>query len=422
MGKKKFNYAYVIIIVCALMVFVGLGFSSSSKKAFLNSILSYNTSISKALYGFSDTFRYATTTIVNVFFGSLIVKFGLKKLVGAGFIALTLSMLFYAISTTVIGFYLAGVFLGLGVAWTTTTMVGYIINKWCTKNKGTILGITLATNGFGASLATMVFGPIAEATPTGYKTVYFIFTIIVFAIGVISVIFLKDKTITEPQIENTNDKKQRGSDWTGIDTKSAYKKPYFYLCLISVFLTGIALQSITTIDAMHMAIIGVPSSVYTPLMSAGMFILAFSKFFTGFLYDRLGLRPTITISFLAAIVSLTTLCLITADSSAFACGFYFILVDVALPLETIILPIYASDLFGKKDYTKFLGIVISANTLGQSLGSPIMGLCFDIWGNYSVALYLGTILMAIAMLLMQYVVTASNKEKRLIALKIENQI
>ena len=150
MSEKSFSlYSYVIIVISAIMIFVGLGFCSSSKKSFLSPILEYNSHISEGLYGFSDTFRFATTAIVNIFFNALIVKFGVKKLIGAGFLSLTISMVLYAVSTHVVGFYFAGAFLGLGLSWSTTTMVGYLINKWCTKNKGTILGITLAANGLG---------------------------------------------------------------------------------------------------------------------------------------------------------------------------------------------------------------------------------------------------------------------------------
>ena len=418
--KKSFNYVYVIIIICAITIFMGLGFCSSSKKAFLAPILGYNSHISEALYGFSDTFRYATTAIVNIFFGLLIAKLGVKKLMGAGFLAMTLSMLCYATSTTVIGFYFAGIFLGLGIAWTTTTMVGYLINRWCTKNRGTILGITLATNGLGASFATLVFSPIAEATPAGYKTVYFIFAACAFLIGILAIIFIKDNTPENQPDSTTNNKKQRTNDWDGIDTKTAFKKLYFYLFLGGVFVTGIALQSITTYDAKHLAEIGVPFEVYNPLMSVGMFILTFSKFLTGFMYDKLGLRKTITISYCAAIISLTILCLITASSSTFACASYFILVDLALPLETIMLPIYASDLFGKKNYNVFLGIVISINTIGQALGSPLIGLCHDIFKNYSIALYIGLGLMVAAMLAIQYAIHASNKERKKMELALQS--
>jgi len=63
----------------------------------------------------------------------LIAKFGAKKLILAGFASLIASMLIYSQSTNVFGFYIGGIFLGIGLSWTTTTMVGSVINKWCKK-------------------------------------------------------------------------------------------------------------------------------------------------------------------------------------------------------------------------------------------------------------------------------------------------
>ena len=39
--SSKFNYKYVIIAVCMLVIFVGLGFCSSSKGIYLNPILEH---------------------------------------------------------------------------------------------------------------------------------------------------------------------------------------------------------------------------------------------------------------------------------------------------------------------------------------------------------------------------------------------
>lgn len=180
----------------------------------------------------------------------------------------------------------------------------------------------------------------------------------------------------------------------------------------TVFFTGLALPSITTIDAVHFKIIGVPFEIYNTMVAAGMFILTFSKFLTGFLYDKLGLRTTISISYLAAIISITTLISINATSSPFVVGLYYVLVDVALPLETILLPIFASDLFGKKDYSKFLGLTISINTLGQALGSSFTLYCFELFGSYTVSFYISLSIMIICLIVFQYVISASKQERK----------
>ena len=82
--------------------------------------------------------RYISTAVVNVFFGVLVNKFGSKKLICAGFVALTIAALLYAVADNLIVFYFGGLILGVGLSWTSTTIVGYVVNKVCKKNRGTI--------------------------------------------------------------------------------------------------------------------------------------------------------------------------------------------------------------------------------------------------------------------------------------------
>lgn len=409
--KKSFDYKYVIIIVCALMTFVGLGFCSSSKGIFLNPILEH-TGLSAGLYGFSDTFRFAVTAIVNIFFGTLMNKFGVRKLVGAGFLALTIAMVLYAVSTTIVGFYLAGIFLGLGIAWTTTTMIGYIVRKWVHKNRGTIMGFILATNGLGAAFATTLFTPIIQSSLAGYKTAYLIIALTVAVLGVLSVIFIKDNKKSSVQVED-NQKKKRGDSWIGIETKVAFKKSYFYLAIICILLTGLVIQSITAVFIRHIQKVGVAQDFQDIIIPAQMIILTFTKFLTGLMYDKFGLRITISINIVCSIIAMFAIGFVdTSATGQVLCVLYVITANIALPLETIMLPIYAGDLFGEKDYNKMLGYIVSANTVGYALGSPIMGFIFDIFKSYVPAFFGGAVIMIIVFIIMQFVISGANRTKK----------
>ena len=85
--------------------------------------------------------------------------------------------------------------------------------------------------------------------------------------------------------------------------------------------------------------------------------------------------------------------------------------SLALPLETIMLPIYAGDLFGDKSYGKVLGIITSVNTAGYALGSPIVNLCFDVTGSYRIAFYACAAIMVAVTVAMQFVISRAAKVK-----------
>ena len=60
------------------------GFCSSSKSLYISAITEA-LSISRSTFSINDSCRYIATSIVNLFFGVLIGRFGARKLIAAGF-------------------------------------------------------------------------------------------------------------------------------------------------------------------------------------------------------------------------------------------------------------------------------------------------------------------------------------------------
>ena len=420
--KKRINYSWVIIVISALMVCVVLGFCSSARKFYLTPITDA-LHIEKSLYSINDSCRFVATAVVNLFFGFLIGKFGAKKLISAGFVCLISSCLIYSFATNIFVFYIGGALLGIGLSWTTTTMVGYVVNKWCSSNRGTIMGLILATNGIGGWMAAKLLTPIIHSGVFGYQNAYRLVALILLGVFVLVIIFFKNSPKgAEGETANAPKKKGRGQSWVGIEYSDAVKKAYLYSALVCIFLTGMILQSITGIDVSHMEAVGLEEKFFSNVAGIGLFILSFSKFFTGFLYDRFGLRTTTNICMIAAVISIFSLANVSVSlTGKFLAWEYAVLSSIALPLETIMLPIYASDLFGEKSFNKILGLFVSVNTAGYALGAPVSNLCFDITGSYNVALYVCCGLMLAVMITMNGVISASNKQRKLIEQKTSVQ-
>ncbi|MFA7636462.1 MAG: MFS transporter, partial [Monoglobales bacterium] len=111
--NKRLDYKWVMVGLCFLMVFTVLGFCSSSGSIYISPITEA-LGISRSAYSINSSFRFIATAIINIFFGTLIAKFGAKKLIGAGFVCLIISSMIYSFASNVFVFYVGGVFLGLG--------------------------------------------------------------------------------------------------------------------------------------------------------------------------------------------------------------------------------------------------------------------------------------------------------------------
>ena len=415
--EKKFrlDYKWVIVAVCFLMVMISLGFASSTRSLFPDEIAK-DLEVQRSLIAIGDSIRFIATAIVNLFFGALIVKLGSKKLILAGFVCLTASMICYATAENLILIYLGGALLGIGFSWTSTTMVGYVINAWCKENKGTIMGAVLASNGIGGAIAIQIVGSIIDPAVTGsYRKAYFLIALIMAVMAVVMLLFFRDKpkNAQDAPVVHEKGKKKRGRDRAGIEFSILLKKPYFWGAMFCIFCTGLILQGTGGIAAMHMKDVGVDYDRVKALLSFGSLILAGSKFLTGFLYDRFGLRVTATSCTLLAIISGFMLAAVQPTNLGFVLAIlYTALHQCALPLETIMLPIYAADLFGQKSYSKVLGVCVSVNTAGYACGGYLMNLCYDIFHSYTPALIVVGLLMVAILVLLQFVISAAHREHK----------
>ena len=144
----------------------------------------------------------------------------------------------------------------------------------------------------------------------------------------------------------------RGTGWVGMDYEVAVKKPYLYLALVCMMLTG-------------MSLLGVVLITNTPLGQ----VIAFVR---------------------------------------------IVFSSVALPLETVMLPLFASELFGNKSFNKCVGMLSAASTAVFAIGAPFANLCYDMFGNYNVAFVVFSALMLFVTFTMQFLVAASHRDRRVI--------
>lgn len=419
--NKKFDYKWVIIVLSFLMVSVTLGFASSTKSLFPDEIAK-DLNTKRSLVAIGESCRYIATAVINLFFGFSIAKFGAKKLIVAGLVCVAGSMFLYSIADNLLVIYVAGTLLGVGFSWTSTTMVGYVVGIWCSENKGTIMGLVLASNGLGGAIAIQIVGGMINPDVVGsYRKAYLMIAIVIAVLCVIMLLFFKDKPKNYVPTTNTNTKsKKRGQDWVGIEFKFAVKKFYFWGAIICVFFSGMILQGSHGIVAMHYKDIGIDYAKVKGLMSFGSIVLASAKFVVGFVYDKKGLRVTANFCTLIAIVTTFLLAFIKGNELGFILAIIFAVVSqFAMPLETIMLPIYASDLFGQKSYAKILGLIVSANVAGYAVGSPVMNLCYDMFNSYVPALYLVGGIMVGVFILLQFVISSAHKERNKLLASIE---
>lgn len=411
--KQKPDYKWAILFACTLMVFVCLGFCSGNKGLYLTAVTDA-LGIKRSLFSMNETCRYIATAFINLFFGSLLYKFGVRKMTAFGFATLIASTLLFAYAEDVVGFCIAGGLLGVGLSFTTTTMASSVIRRWFKKDIGRYTGIAFASNGIGTALAAQIVSPMINepGNPFGYRKSYLVVAAILLATGILVVALLKERPQNEQIRPDDSHKKTRSVSWQGIDYATAKQRPYFYITCIVVVLTGFILQGISGAYAAHLKDINMDPAFIATVVSVFALALTGSKLLVGFLYDKFGLRAVMLLCQGATVVAFVLLAVLDNSVLGMAGAVIFaVLYALALPLETLAVPLIVNDLFGAASYDKLLGILSAMNYAGYALSAPLVNLCYDITGSYTPILLLFSFLMIPTAVVFQFALRASDKEK-----------
>lgn len=411
---RKFDYKWVIIAASFMMVMITLGLCSSNSGIYLSAITD-GLDLKRSLFSITNSFRYVATTIVNLFFGILLKRFGVRKLVAVGFFFLVCSTILYSVAETLPVFYLGGFLLGVGIAFTSTTMGSFIVRRWFTTNVGRYTGIVLASNGIGGAIAAQIVTPMIYGETFGYRNAYKLVALILFITAIVVVCLMREQPKGTTVSVEIPKKKNRGSFWIGMEYKTAVKRPYFYSVAICVFLTGLLLQGISVVKPTHAKDVGISPDIIANLASISSLLLTISKVVVGVVYDRFGLRPIMLICHLLTVITFILMALIQNTTVGIICAAVSsILLTFSLPLETIAIPLVTNDLFGAASYDKMLGLFMAFNTAGFAFGSPLINAAYDLWGSYIPMFIIAAVIMLVVTIVFQISAATSAKDKQAI--------
>ena len=416
--NKKFEYKWVILCVCFMMEFICLGFCSSNAGMYLTEITE-TLGFERSLYSLTTSFRHIVSIIISLFFGALVHKFGTKKLICAGLLALIASTSIYATANKLYQFYIGGALLGVGVILTGSTMASTVIRHWFDKDVGRYTGIALAANGIGGAVAAQIIAPfIYSDDPFGYQTAYRISTLAVVVISIIIVVLMKEPT-DRPLITT---KKKTSTNWQGLTYKQIQKKPYFYFMAALIFLNGICLESISHSGIAHLKDCGIDGDFIAAASTAASLMLTVAKIIIGIVYDKKGLRFTLIVCHIIMVISLIMILFSGGSPYGKACAMgAVVLSKLALPIETVMIPLISADMFGNNALVNVMGVFVAFKSAGSCIDAPLCNLVFDLTGSYIPIYVVFTVMMIAVAIAIQLVISMAYKDKEII-LAVEQSV
>lgn len=380
--RKKIFYGWMIALCCFLMTFVGLGLGNSPKGQYIVPVTA-DLEMSRSLFTFTFSIREIVKSAANLFFGVLAVKFGPRKLASAGFASLAVCFLLFSVSSALPTFYLGGVLMGIGVTFTSTATVSALVSNWFVDHRGTIMGVIFAGSGLGGTLFSLltqgwIFG-------YGWRRAYLL-TAAVMAVMVLPMaLFLRnrpeEKGLAALGAGGTAQvRKRKTIAWKGLPFRTLWTRPYFYAGCAAAFFFGALTNPVMTTVVAQLENNGLTGESAAVVYSALQLAMAAAKILCGMMYDRWGLNISVTVCLLADAIGC---CLLAVANSLPLAVAFALIFAFCLPLETIMIPLVAADLYGQQSSTQCVGVFLALMSAGIAVGTPVIQAFYDVTASYA---------------------------------------
>lgn len=318
--------------------------------------------------------------------GILSDRYGPRRMVLTGVVALALVLAGFSLVQTVVQLYVAAVllvFLGAGTGPITYTK---IISAWFNKRRGLALGLALIGIGIGGALAPIVSQALIGEY--GWRIAYRYLGLIVFVISFPPLyLLLRDRPSNDladtATLQVTEQNPESAEE--GYSLKQAVRTREFWLLAFGFLVVAMGnsgglvhLPPLLT-DA---GLTPEKAALYAGLMGVGVMI---GRAAGGYLLDIFH-APYVAICFLIG--------------PFIAYGYFqsgidpawafvpVLLFGIGMGAEFDVIPFLVTRYFGLKNFGVIYGINISTFSIGTGLGPAIMGFGYDNYGDYRVSIWI----------------------------------
>ena len=307
--------------------------------------------------------------IGSLAFGMLAPRYGTRYMVGFGAIGGGIAMVFLGSSTSFLFALVMSGVIGLASGAMITPVMGLLVVWFDSRNRGAAAGLAAA----GGGVSFIVIGALVpwltgRDPDDGWRDAWYSLAVIVIAIGIISLVFLRDRPREPAPAAKIREA------WP----TSAFRSPLVWLVSFLAFCSGWSTGLYTTFFGVYLDDQGIGQAVSGRLWMLLGLLAIVSGVFWGGVSDRLGRRPGFLLSFVTYGVG----CMLFWLWPVLA-GFIVsvILVGLSFRAAFTICAAASGDYVSPRVAAAAFGLMGLGAGLGHSIGPYIGGLIADETGD-----------------------------------------
>ena len=324
----------------------------------------------------------ASGAVSTSFWGSYINKKGVRGLIFLSALWCSLGLLLFSFSGSLWMFYLVATAMGIcGTSCLNLCANVIVQTSYSSEQASSLLGFVMAGSGVGGMIFSLVLPGLLE--DLGWRMGYRLLAVC-FLVLVMGAFLLGGTQDTAGTVGN------RKIVLEGMSRAEALRSPKFYLMMAAIVLytAGTTIQQQLPALLEGLAFSGTQVGVMMSVMTAS---LALGKIFQGMLYSKVGIArggSVITVLFAAGFL------LLLRPGTAYA---GLVSLAVGMGIVTTLMPTVARFVFGAREYASIWSILATASSAGSFVCTPIWGVVYDACGNYTPAMLISPVLLAVGL-------------------------
>lgn len=409
-ARRGPHYAWVIVILCMLTMFVGMGLNTNTFSVY-EPYLMQKFDLTNTQNSFINTSRALMIIFGMLSVGRMNRRFGICRVVAFSIFLQGVTRVLFSMAS---GFYtccFAAGLSGLTYAWAAAVPVSILIHRWFCDRQGFALGFAMS----GSGIASAVWSPAIPflVEHIGLRKAFLVEALLTVMIGFLVAVFLKAgpeemglRPYTNPRGRAERERRKEDAGHCADSTAPLPEETHltgqhavllFYAALL--LLAGPCSAEFAHI-AVHFANSGFPIYVIALLLSIHGIFLIIGKLFSGSLTDRFGGRTSTWTISLIYIASQIFLCLAGSGNLHFA-FLSMILMGFGLPLSTVFPAIWARDLFPPDRFDSLVQRSVFFFAIGNFILEPLPGILADRSGSYLLPFGIFIVFTVVTLLIME---------------------
>lgn len=404
--NKKVHYAWFITAGCFIVMFYALGLGFNCISLFLNPLME-SINVSNTLRSSITIFYQGGSVLALLVVGNIINKYGVRKTIFVSGICMALGYMLLAFTKSIFACYVATLIIGIGYGAGAIVPCSLLITTWFEEKRGFALGIATC----GSGVATIFFPSIIEKMISSWSVqrAFIAQGMMIMVLVVVAFLILRDSPAEKklkPYGLKGEKKEEIGKE--EITLRQAVKKPEFILMSIAIIALGIIISPVVTHISPIVSQSGYGSKIAAGAVSTYGIAMILGKPLYGTITDKVEtLKSNIYIySFLT--IAMIAGCLL-GSNVAIAFGFAILFGIGGAPIITVGLPLWTSEMFGKKSMGSLFAMLKLCSSLGGTIGATLPGIIIDWTGTYHALFVIYIVLIICSFCIMQYLFIRKKK-------------